>query len=203
MGLILIIVLLLVLSGGGFGYYRGGCHRRGGPVGFGGIRVRSVQTSASVGCAERLRRAAGAALLVIAATFFAGTGTAVSATAPDAGAWFVDGTGAALQIFNCSGLLCGRIVWPQNARDTAGRPASDNNNPDPASRRRRLCGLTVLRGLCPVGPDHWNSGSLYNPDEGGHTLSRPNSARPMYSSRAYMSACRCSERPRPCCGSRG
>ena len=37
MGLILIIVLLLVLFGGGFGYYRGGYYRQGGPVGIGGI----------------------------------------------------------------------------------------------------------------------------------------------------------------------
>jgi hypothetical protein len=37
MGLILIIVLLLVLFGGGFGFYRGGYYRQGGPVGIGGI----------------------------------------------------------------------------------------------------------------------------------------------------------------------
>jgi uncharacterized protein (DUF2147 family) len=125
-----------------------------------------VQTLASVGCADRLRHVAGAALLLIAATFFAVPGIAVAATIPDAGAWFVNGTGAALQLFNCSGLLCGRIVSLKNTRDTAGRPASDDNNPDPGSRRRPLCGLTVLRGLHPVGRDRWNSGSLYNPDDG-------------------------------------
>jgi uncharacterized protein (DUF2147 family) len=125
-----------------------------------------VQSPASAGCADRLRHVAAAALLVIAATFFAAPGIAVAATIPDAGAWFVDGTGAALRIFNCSGLLCGRIVWLQNARDTAEQPAIDGNNPDPASRQRPLCGLTVLRGLRPVGPDRWNSGSLYNPDDG-------------------------------------
>ena len=37
MELLLIIVLLLVLFGGGFGFYRGGYHRQGGPVGIGGI----------------------------------------------------------------------------------------------------------------------------------------------------------------------
>jgi hypothetical protein len=37
MGLILIIVLLLVLFGGGFGFYRSGYYRQGGPVGIGGI----------------------------------------------------------------------------------------------------------------------------------------------------------------------
>jgi hypothetical protein len=37
MELILIVLLLLVLFGGGFGFYRGGYHRQGGPVGIGGI----------------------------------------------------------------------------------------------------------------------------------------------------------------------
>ena len=33
MELILIVVLLLALFGGGFGFYRGGYYRQGGPVG--------------------------------------------------------------------------------------------------------------------------------------------------------------------------
>ena len=37
MGLILIIVLLVILFGGGFGFYRGGYYRQGGPVEIGGI----------------------------------------------------------------------------------------------------------------------------------------------------------------------
>jgi hypothetical protein len=46
------------------------------------------------------------------------------------------------------------------------RPASDRKNPDPAFRQRLLCGLTILQGLQPAGLDHWNSGSLYNPNDG-------------------------------------
>ncbi len=37
MELVLIILLLVVLFGGGFGYYRGGYYRQGGPFGIGGI----------------------------------------------------------------------------------------------------------------------------------------------------------------------
>ena len=37
MELILIILLLVVLFGGGFGLYRGGYYRQGGPVGIGGV----------------------------------------------------------------------------------------------------------------------------------------------------------------------
>jgi len=121
---------------------------------------------APVGCEDWLRRAARAASLVIALTSFAVLGTAVSAMGPTDGAWFIDGTGVAVQIFDCSGLLCGRIIWLEKASDTAGRLARDNRNPDPVFRERPVCGLTVIQGLQPAGLDHWNSGSLYNPDDG-------------------------------------
>jgi uncharacterized protein (DUF2147 family) len=123
-----------------------------------------VQTLDSARCADWLLRTTRAALLVIALSSFASPGTAVSA--PADGAWFIDGTGVAGQIFDCSGVLCGRIIWLEKARDTAGRLVRDNKNPDPVFRQRPLCGLTVLQGLQPAGPDHWNSGSLYNPDDG-------------------------------------
>ena len=124
-----------------------------------------MQTLAHRSCARSLRRAACAALLVIALSSFAVPGAAVSAIVPE-GAWFIDGTGAAVQIFDCSGQLCGRIIWLEKARDTAGRLARDDKNPDPIFRQRPLCGLTVNQGLEPAGLDHWNSGSLYNPEDG-------------------------------------
>jgi tagatose-1,6-bisphosphate aldolase len=57
--------------------------------------------------------------------------------------WFIDGTGAATQIFDCSGLLCGRIIWLHKVHDTAGQRAHDNKNPDPAFLQCR-----------PARPDH-------------------------------------------------
>ena len=55
---------------------------------------------------------------------------------------------------------CGRRAIP-----LGGQP-SDQKNPDPAFRQRLLCGLTILQGLKPAGLDRWNSGSLYNADDG-------------------------------------
>jgi uncharacterized protein (DUF2147 family) len=123
-----------------------------------------MQTLAHRSCARSLGRAACAALLVVALSSFAVPGAAVSAIVPE-GAWSIDGA-AAVQIFDCSGLLCGRIIWLEKARDTAGRLARDDKNPDPIFRQRPLCGLTVIQGLEPAGLDHWNSGSLYNPEDG-------------------------------------
>ena len=112
-------------------------------------------------------------------------------------------TAAAVQIFDCSGQLCGRIAWLRTARDTAGRLARDNKNPDPASRQRPLCGLTILHGCSPLDPTTGTAARSTTRRTGRHTASRQNSARPMYSSRGYISACRSSARPRPCCGFRG
>ena len=124
-----------------------------------------MQTPAPVRCADWLRRAGRAAWLVIALSSLAVPGPAASAMDPD-GTWFIDGTGGAVQIFDCSGLLCGRIIWLEKARDTAGRLARDDKNPDPIFRQRPLCGLTVIQGLEPAGLGHWYSGSLYNPEDG-------------------------------------
>ena len=79
-----------------------------------------MQTLASDRCADWLRRAARAALLVIGVSSFTVPGIGVSATLPVDGAWLIDGTGAAVQIFDCSGQLCGRIVWLRMARDSVG-----------------------------------------------------------------------------------
>ncbi len=162
-----------------------------------------MQAPASASGADWLRRAAVAALLVVGSTIFAVPATAASTTGSGAGAWVVVGTGAALEIFDCGGLLCGRIAWLRKARDTAGRPVQDDENPDPAFRQRPLCGLTVLHGLRPAGPDRWNTALFTTRTTGRHTASRLNSVRPMSLLRAFISACRRSVRPRPCSGSRG
>lgn len=73
---------------------------------------------------------------------------------------------AAVQIFACNGLLCGRILWLQIPRDPEGRLNLDRNNPDPRLRQRRLCGLTMIWGLHATGPNSWGGGWLYNPDDG-------------------------------------
>jgi uncharacterized protein (DUF2147 family) len=84
---------------------------------------------------------------------------------PD-GAWLIDATERGSKSSIAAACFCGRIIWLWTARDIAGQPASDKKNPDPAFRQRLLCGLTILQGLQPAGLDHWNSGSLYNPDDG-------------------------------------
>ncbi|HTH49226.1 MAG TPA: DUF2147 domain-containing protein [Candidatus Limnocylindria bacterium] len=91
-------------------------------------------------------------------------GAVATETLPD-GVWLMDGR-VALQIFNCGGLLCGRILWLQIPRDPQGQLSHDKRNPDPALRARRLCGLTILWALRSDGRNRWEGGWLYNPDDG-------------------------------------
>ena len=77
----------------------------------------------------------------------------------------IDGK-VALEIFECGGPLCGRLVWVKKARDRHGRPIRDRKNPDPALRQRPVCGLTVVWGLQPSGPGQWRNGAIYNPRDG-------------------------------------
>lgn len=81
------------------------------------------------------------------------------------GEWLMDGR-VAVQVFECEGLMCGRIVWLAVPRDLAGDLNLDRKNPVPALRNRKLSGLTILWGLRPTGANRWADGWFYNPDDG-------------------------------------
>ncbi len=106
----------------------------------------------------------GAAPLIVAIILLAVPRTTLWAAVPQ-GVWLMD-LRVALQIFDCGSLLCGRILWLLIPRNPQGELDRDKNNPNPALRQRLLCGLTVLWGLRPAGPDRWQGGWFYNPDDG-------------------------------------
>jgi uncharacterized protein (DUF2147 family) len=86
-----------------------------------------------------------------------------SAEVPD-GTWLFANR-VAVEVFECSGLVCGRIVWLLRPRTPAGQPDVDRLNPDPTLRHRPLCGLTIIWGLQPDGAGHWSNGRLYDPQD--------------------------------------
>jgi uncharacterized protein (DUF2147 family) len=101
---------------------------------------------------------------LLAAAFAVPAPRAAANTVPQ-GVWLIDSK-AAVQIYDCAGLMCGRILWLYVPRDPQGALDRDKNNPDPALRQRKLCGLTMISGLHANGPDRWKSGWFYNPDDG-------------------------------------
>ena len=103
-------------------------------------------------------------LLAAAITLLAVAPAAAQPAVPQ-GVWLVDGK-AAVQIYDCSGLMCGRVVWLKVPRNRLGQLDRDKHNPDPALRQRQLCGLTTLRNLHPAGPGRWSDGAFYDPQDG-------------------------------------
>ena len=71
----------------------------------------------------------------------------VGAAGEPTGVW-IDHTGrGAVEITNCGGSLCGRVVW---LKDTA---------------RNETCGKQVIGNVKPVGGGQWDNGWIYDVDE--------------------------------------
>ena len=107
---------------------------------------------------NRIRAACAVLLLIVIHTRPALSGV------PE-GTWLLANR-VAVQVFECSGQLCGRIVWLVRPRTADGQLDVDHLNPDPTLRQRPLCGLTIIWGLQPNGQGHWSSGWLYDPQDG-------------------------------------
>jgi uncharacterized protein (DUF2147 family) len=112
------------------------------------------------GLLNRLSRSA-----LAAAAFAVGPPSAAAEPAVPQGVWLIDGK-AAVRVFDCNGLMCGRIAWLVVPRNALGQLDRDKHNPDPALRDRQLCGVTMLWNLRLDGPNRWRDGWFYNPDDG-------------------------------------
>jgi uncharacterized protein (DUF2147 family) len=89
------------------------------------------------------------------------------------GVWNSEDKDAKIEIFNCGGKHCGKIVWMDepcySAADKEGRPGDlklDTKNPDPALRTRPILGLQILRDFTFDGKNRWEGGKVYDPESG-------------------------------------
>ncbi len=90
---------------------------------------------------KTIARLTAAATVVLAAH----AGSAVAAESP-LGTW-IDHTGeGAVEIANCNGNLCGRIVWLKKAAN------------------EHTCNLQVIGNVKPVAANTWGGGWIYDPD---------------------------------------
>lgn len=90
----------------------------------------------------RLRRLVPLILLLVAAT------PSVRAQAVPEGVWMV-AEKVAVRVFECSGKLCGQIVWLRN----------------PSLRTPAMCGRTIIWNLRPSGDANWDDGWFYDPED--------------------------------------
>jgi len=112
---------------------------------------------------------ASQALASLVLTLSAG---AASAAPPlEAGVWINHTGKGAVEIRPCgqtgasAKALCGFIVWLKEPNKKNGEPLTDGYNPDPAKRKRTICGLPVLGSLQRVS-EGWDNGWVYDPEQG-------------------------------------
>lgn len=85
---------------------------------------------------------------------------------PVFGHWLVEDGKAIIELIPCGGEACGRIAWLARPRDAAGRPKTDERNPDPDARARPLCGLMLIEGLERDARGEWSGGHIYSSRDG-------------------------------------
>jgi len=114
----------------------------------------------------------GAAAVASALSFAAAAQSVPPATPtvttppPAVGLW-LDHTGrGAVEISECGGALCGRIVWLKEPTDKAGNPLRDILNEDRSKRTRPICGLQIIGDVRPQRDGSWDAGWIYDPEQG-------------------------------------
>ena len=117
-----------------------------------------------------------------------------SAEVPD-GTWLFANR-VAVEVFECSGLVCGRIVWLLRPRTPAGQPDVDRLNPDPTLRHRPLCGLTIIWGLQPDGGDTGPMGGFTTRKTATPMMSPQNASLPTAYPLAFIAESLSSDAPK-------
>ncbi|MCW5730509.1 MAG: DUF2147 domain-containing protein [Alphaproteobacteria bacterium] len=83
------------------------------------------------------------------------------------GRWLTESGNAQVEIQECAGRLCGRVVWLKEPLNEEGTPKRDRHNPDPGLRARPIIGLAMLENFVPDDdPGKWRDGTIYNPEDG-------------------------------------
>jgi len=99
--------------------------------------------------------------------------TLLSAADPIVGTWTTDGGKSQIAITAApDGTFRGHIVglkeplYTNPKEGTPGTPKVDRHNPDPSLKTRPLIGLQILDGFQAAGPDRWEKGRIYDPENG-------------------------------------
>ena len=99
------------------------------------------------------------ALFASAAIFALSTVAALAAEGSVVGDWLVKDGYANIRIDNCNGKMWGIVVWEKVPG------GYDDENPDPAKKKRLTLGMPILLGLVPKEPGKWQ-GEIYNSQNG-------------------------------------
>jgi uncharacterized protein (DUF2147 family) len=108
-------------------------------------------------------------LLLICAVFLSATLGIAQSTEADRllGVWEPSNGKARVKIEKIGDKYYGKIVWLKEPNDpNTGQPKVDKNNPDATQRTVPLKGYRLLKDFKYLGKDQWDSGSIYDPENG-------------------------------------
>lgn len=107
-------------------------------------------------------------LPLILVMFAAAAAYAASPDASPEGHWKTAGGNGIIEIVRCGadGMLCGKLAWFRITPDDPNPQGLDLKNPNPAERKRSLCGLTFMYGFKPAAAGHWDDGVVYDAESG-------------------------------------
>ena len=86
-----------------------------------------------------------------------------AAASPASGLWRTTENGGIVEVVDCGGGICGRVVTSERIK--ADPTIKDAYNKNPALRGRPIKGLALFEGMT-GGPQVWK-GKVYNPADGG------------------------------------
>ncbi|WP_374572852.1 DUF2147 domain-containing protein [Phenylobacterium sp.] len=102
---------------------------------------------------------------------------AAHAADPAQGVWLTPDGAAKVKVAPCAASLCGTVVWLKAPLDKAGKPLTDQANPDPALRSRPIVGLVMISDFKAATAGRWTGGKIYDPKT-GRTYASKLSANP-------------------------
>lgn len=89
---------------------------------------------------------------------------------PLLGLWTTEDKQGVVEFYTCQDHYCGRFYWLKE--DSAENPSVDDKNPDPALKKRPLCGMKFLGGFTDTGNGVYEDGWIYSPRHGSMFSSR-------------------------------
>ena len=81
------------------------------------------------------------------------------------GIWLTEEDKSRVQVTDCPGGLCARIIWLKDPADKRGRPWTDQLNKNVALRGQPIIGLELFNPMRPAARNVWK-GWIYNPEDG-------------------------------------
>lgn len=82
------------------------------------------------------------------------------------GTWLNESGKAKVKIVKRGKKFYGKIIWLREPKDKNGKIKLDKENPKKELKTKPIVGLEILKGFKYIGDKKWESGTIYDPENG-------------------------------------